>query len=352
MSGSSLDGLDIAHVQLEEVRGKWSYQILNCACVPYSKEWTELLRRATTTSVADFLRLHSRYGHYLGGQVNKFIEEKGIAHQVHFISSHGHTVFHEPGNQATFQLGEGAAIAAVTGLPVINDLRAVDVALGGQGAPIVPIGDKMLFGEYDYQLNIGGIANVTVWQGSEPLAFDICPANQVLNTLAQRAGKEMDEDGHMAAAGNLLHGVLDEWNKAAYYSKLPPKSLSNEQAIDIAFPALLEGDHSIEDMLHTASVGIAFQIADAISKFPHGKEEGSILVTGGGALNQFLITELRYALGQLGIKTIIPSVEVIQYKEALVMALIGTLRWREEVNVLSSVTGSTKDSIGGALWVI
>lgn len=165
MSGSSLDGLDIAFVQLEEVRGQWTYQVLAADCVPYTEEWAHNLKHAQQMAVPDFLRLNTAYGRWMGEAVNKFITEKNIDLQVQFIASHGHTVMHEPANYTTSQIGDGAAIAAVTGLPVISDLRALDVALGGQGAPIVPIGDKLLFGQYDYHLNIGGIANITVQLG-------------------------------------------------------------------------------------------------------------------------------------------------------------------------------------------
>ncbi len=351
MSGSSLDGLDIAHVMLEEVRGQWRYEILNAACIPYSTELARDLQHASTINVSDFLKLHTRYGRYIGMMVNEFIAKHELSHQVHFIASHGHTVFHEPANQTTYQIGDGAAIAAITELPVISDLRAMDVALGGQGAPIVPIGDKLLFGEYDYLLNIGGIANITIPHNDGILAFDVCPANQVLNALAAREGKTMDEDGAMAAKGNLLPNILDDLDSAGYYKQLPPKSLSNEAAQDLAFPKLLESSHDIYDLLHTATAHIATQIANAAGKYPHGKENAKLLATGGGAFNTFLIMQLEKLLAPHNISVVVPEPNVVKYKEALVMALIGTLRWREEVNVLSSVTGASKDSVGGALWL-
>jgi anhydro-N-acetylmuramic acid kinase len=351
MSGSSLDGLDIAHVQLEEVRGQWGYQFLHTDCISYPAEWITRLQQAANISVGDFLKLNTAYGRYLGEQVNGFITKNSIEHQVHFIASHGHTVFHEPGNYTTFQLGDGASIAAVTKLPVISDLRSLDVALGGQGAPIVPIGDKLLFGTYDYLLNIGGIANITVYQHGNPVAFDICAANQVLNTLAMREGKPMDENGEMAATGKLLGDVLDNLNDSDYYKLLPPKSLSNEAARSMVFPKLLESEHSTADLLHTVCVHIAQQVAAAVGQSPHGKEKATLLATGGGAFNTFLMQQLQHTLAPLDVEIVIPGDDVIQYKEALVMALIGTLRWREETNVLSSVTGAVKDSCGGALWL-
>jgi len=351
MSGSSLDGLDIAHVQLEEVRGAWSYRILHADCLPYSGKWAIDLHHARDMNVGDFLKLHTNYGKYLGMKINEFIAKHELSHEVHFIASHGHTVFHEPEHLTTCQVGDGAAVAAATGLPVISDLRAMDVALGGQGAPIVPIGDKLLFGDYDYLLNIGGIANITVQQPGAILAFDVCPANQVLNALAQREGKTMDEGGSMAAHGNLLGEVFDELNNVGYYKQQPPKSLSNEMAMGIVFPKLLESSHNNYDLLHTFTRHMATQIADAVKLHPHGKEEAELLATGGGAFNSFLVMQLEQLLTPLQVKVIVPEPEVIKYKEALVMALIGTLRWREEVNVLSSVTGASRDSVGGAIWL-
>ena len=351
MSGSSLDGLDIAYVQLEEVRGQWSYQLIHAACIPYTDEWTKQLQQATNIPVGEFLKLHTSYGSYLSEKVSEFIAKYNLDHKVHFIASHGHTVFHEPASRTTFQLGDGASLAAVVGLPVISDLRSLDVALGGQGAPIVPIGDKLLFGNYDYLLNIGGIANITVQQNGTSIAFDICPANQVLNALAANAGKTMDEGGQIAASGRLLTDVLGELNDRPYYKQLPPKSLSNEAARDLVFPVLLESDHSNENRLHTVVVHIAEQISRAVAIYPHGKETATLLVTGGGAFNTFLVSELGKALAPLNIAVVIPEPDVIKYKEALVMALIGALRWREESNVLSTVTGASRNSSGGAMWL-
>ncbi|HYD22728.1 MAG TPA: anhydro-N-acetylmuramic acid kinase, partial [Flavipsychrobacter sp.] len=351
MSGSSLDGLDIVFAQLDEIRGKWSYEIKCADCVPYSEDWARDLADAKEKSVPDFLKLNTAYGRYLGEQVNQFIGRNNLHHQVHFIASHGHTVFHEPHNGASTQIGDGASIAAVTGLPVISDLRSLDVALGGQGAPIVPIGDKLLFGEYDYWLNIGGIANITVLKNDKPVAFDICPANQILNGLAEREGKTMDENGDMARAGEILVGAFTKLNDAAYYAQPAPKSLSNELARDMAFPVLLESEHSNADMLHTMVLHIAGQVAKAAFEYPSAKPEPKLLVTGGGAFNKFLVEKIQDALMPQHISVEVPDATVVQYKEALVMALIGALRWREETNVMSSVTGAGRDSIGGALWM-
>lgn len=351
MSGSSLDGLDICYTYLEESRGEWKFDIQHADCIAYDEEWVSALRHANTLDVPEFLRLHTRYGRYIGEQVNAFIQRHSIDHQVHFIASHGHTVLHEPHNNTTGQIGDGATIAAVTGLPVISDLRALDVALGGQGAPIVPIGDKLLFGNFDYWLNIGGIANITVKHKDTLLAFDVCPANQVLNALAQKEGKAMDEEGHIAAKGTLLLDVLSKLNDQEFYRLPPPRSLSNEAARELAFPILLQSAHDTADLLKTMVQHIAEQITEAVKRFPHGKENASMLVTGGGALNNYLIEQLKEELAPYNVNPVVPYEQVVQYKEALVMALIGALRWREETNVLSSVTGSSRDSVGGAMWM-
>ncbi len=268
-----------------------------------------------------------------------------------FIASHGHTVFHEPQNRTTCQVGDGAAIAAVTGLPVISDLRAMDVALGGQGAPIVPIGDKLLFSDYDYLLNLGGIANITVPNNGSLLAFDVCPCNQILNELAEREGRAMDENGAMALQGILLPDILDELNNAHFYKLAPPKSLSNEAARELVFPKLLETSHNNYDLLHTVTEHIAEQVAEAVRLHPIKKEDATLLATGGGAFNSYLMLQMGKALARYNVTIIVPDARVIKYKEALVMALIGTLRWREEINMLSSVTGASRDSVGGAIWL-
>jgi anhydro-N-acetylmuramic acid kinase len=162
MSGSSLDGLDIAFVQLQENGGKWSYEIIQADCYEYSNIWIEKLKNAVNLPALDYQLLHTEYGHYLGKQVNIFIEKNNLHHQVNLVSSHGHTTFHIPAKLMTGQLGDGAAIASETQLPVVTDLRAMDVAFGGQGAPIVPIGEKLLLGDHTYFLNLGGIANIVM----------------------------------------------------------------------------------------------------------------------------------------------------------------------------------------------
>jgi len=351
MSGSSLDGLDICYTHLEESRGQWKFDIQDAACIPYSDEWKERLQYAQQADVADFLKLHTRYGRYIGEEVQKFMESFSLQHKVDFIASHGHTAYHDPEQHTSFQLGDGATIAAVTGLPVISDLRSLDVALGGQGAPIVPIGDKLLFGDFDYWLNIGGIVNMTVQHEERMVAFDVCTGNQALNALARNEGKDFDEDGLIARNGKVLIGVVNDLNEQEYFKKLPPKSLSNDKAIALVFPVLLESPHSNADLLRTVVEHIAEQVAAVVKQFPHNKESAKMLVTGGGAFNNFLVEMIESKVASMHTKLIVPYEQVVKYKEALVMALIGALRWREETNILNSVTGASTESISGALWM-
>lgn len=350
MSGSSLDGLDIAFVALTEISGRWQYQILNAECRPYAQEWKEALKGAADMTVPEFLRLHSAYGHYLGNEVLRFIEKHGLQHQVHFIASHGHTVWHEPGAATTAQIGDGAAIAAVTLLPVISDLRQVDVALGGQGAPIVPIADRLLFGESALCLNLGGIANVTL-NGDRPIAFDICPANQLLDALAARSGKPYDDGGSLARSGRPLPALLEAWNDQGFYRREAPKSLHNGFVQELLL--LIPDGTPTEDALHTAVLHMCEQIATAIARNGTGADKRQMLVTGGGAFNDFLIEQLGPAFDRHGLEIEIsrPEAQLIEFKEAVAMALIGALRWREENNVLGSVTGARSNSINGAMWL-
>lgn len=359
MSGSSLDGLDIVLASFNEQAGKWSYEINEADCFTYSDEWINKLKNAIDLSAKDYLLLHTAYGHYLGEEVLKFIDKYKLQYQAALIASHGHTTFHLPGQKMTAQLGDGAAMAAKTGLPVVTDLRALDVALGGQGAPIVPIGEKLLLNEFDYFLNIGGIANISV-NSEDYIAFDVCPANRVLNMLAGDAGKDYDENGEMALSGIIDEKLLAELNQLDYYKKPHPKSLANDFGTDVVYSLITGKRISNAHALRTYTEHIAVQINNAIRyskatqlqnpNLPVRQAGSKLLVTGGGAFNTFLIERIKDFLNQLGIEVIIPGEKMVKYKEALIMAFIGVLRWRQENNVLSSVTGAVKDSIGGALW--
>ena len=216
----------------------------------------------------------------------------------------------------------------------------------------MPIGDRLLFGNYKYLLNIGGIANLTIQENSESaVAFDVCPANQLLNELARRSGREMDENGALASGGKLLEDLLTQLAGHSYYASNAPKSLSNEMAMAIGATLIQNTSNEDADLLNTACHHIADQVVAAINQSAANEKSGQMLVTGGGAFNTYLLELLRAKLNQIGVEVVVPEADVVKYKEALVMALIGTLRWREEVNVLSSVTGALRDSVSGALWL-
>jgi anhydro-N-acetylmuramic acid kinase len=374
MSGSSLDGLDIAYTHLHENAGKWEYQIVHAACYPYPAGWGEQLAAAGLLSALDYQLLHTDYGHWLGEQVLRFIDDYDLAYQVQLIASHGHTVFHLPAQKMTAQLGDGAALAASTGINVVSDLRAMDLALGGQGAPIVPVGEKLLLPGYEFFLNLGGIANISAHRrgGSSDnsdtlsliagsfVAFDICPANRVLNLLAAREGMAYDDQGALAASGTVDEDLLERLNGLAYYGQGYPKSLANDFGTDTVYP-LLTATAVVADALRTYTEHIAIQVRKAIALLGQSQpapdaagkpaSERRLLVTGGGAHNRFLIERLNRSLDELQMEAVLPERQLIDFKEALIIALLGVLRWREENNVLASVTGARRDSIGGAVWM-
>ncbi|MFI5133582.1 MAG: anhydro-N-acetylmuramic acid kinase [Chitinophagales bacterium] len=351
MSGSSLDGLDIAFAEFQENAGSWSYEILQADCYSYSPEWIQRLKNATFLPGLDYQLLHIQYGHYLGQQVNSFIKKNNLQYQVALIASHGHTTFHLPQEKMTAQLGDGASIAAETQLPVVTDLRALDIAFGGQGAPIVPIGEKSLLGNYDYFLNMGGIANISC-NMEKYIAFDICPANRVLNMLANSMGKEFDDEGKIAAGGTVNTKLLEKLNALDYYKQPFPKSLANDFGTDVVYPVIQNEKLSVPDAMRTYVEHIVAQTADSIRGIQpaHQTVIQKLLATGGGAFNTFLIERLRAELNKLNIEITIPDKKLVNFKEAMIMAFIGVLRWRQEYNILSSVTGASRDSIGGALW--
>lgn len=348
MSGSSLDGLDIILAEFTVENKRWAFRIKAGDCVRFPAILRKRLQEAIHMSSRDYMLLHTDFARWCGEKVNQFIEKNKIRRRADVIGSHGHTTFHMPERGMTHQLGDGATIAAVTGIPVVSDLRNTDVALGGQGAPIVPIGEKLLFPEHQFFLNIGGISNVSIHQKKKVIAFDVCPANRVLNLLANKKGKAYDKDGRMASKGKVDLKLLEKLNQMKYYSQAYPKSLPNSFGTDIIFPLLMKSGLSIPDALATYTEHIAMQIMKSL--LPFSGKHGKILITGGGALNKHLINRIDYYLETINIEVSLPSEETINNKEALVMALIAVLRLRGEVNVLSSVTGSKRNNVSGALW--
>lgn len=352
MSGSSLDGLDIALVKFNEDGERYHFQILAAETLPYPEYWTQQLSEAFHKQPQDLVQLDKDYGKYLGEQVLAFAKKRNV--QPDFVASHGHTIFHKPEQHYTLQIGDGEALAKACGFTVINDFRSEDVSKGGQGAPLVPIGDELLFGDYEICLNIGGIANVSYDEDGKRIAYDLCIANQALNYLAQMKGLPYDRGGQLARSEEIDMDLLKKLNRHPFYGQLPPKSLGREffeanqkELLDDCGTAGRETtglQHlSVEDMLATFVEHIALQIALGVSHLPKGK----ILVTGGGARNQFLMERLQARTSH---EVIIPDKMTIDYKEALVFAFLGLLRMEGKTNVLSSVTGAESDSCSGRIW--
>ena len=339
MSGSSLDGLDIALVRFQEENDKYGFQILDAETLPYPKHWTKQLSEAFHKQPENLVQLDKDYGKYLGEQVLDFVQRHKASPD--FVASHGHTIFHRPEEHYTLQIGNGEELAKACGLTVINDFRSEDVSKGGQGAPLVPVGDKLLFGDYEICLNIGGIANVSYDENGKRIAYDLCIANQALNYLANTKGLDYDRDGQLARSGEVNMDLLKRLNNHPFYGQLPPKSLGRE-FFEENQKELLK-DLAVENLLATFTEHIALQIALGVSHLPKGK----ILITGGGARNRFLMERLQARTSH---EVVIPDKTIVDYKEALVFAFLGLLRMEGKTNVLASVTGAKSDSCSGRIW--
>lgn len=343
MSGTSLDGVDIAYCVFS-FKKQWQFTIEKAETILYATTWLKKLREAHTLPADALIDLDNAYGAYLGNLCKKFIDKNNIKN-VDFISSHGHTVFHQPGRGFTLQIGNGNALHAVSGLPVIYDFRSLDIAHGGQGAPLVPVGDKFLFNEYDVCLNLGGIANLSLDQGKQRVAFDICFVNMGLNHLANKQGKKYDPSGKLASSGEVNQKLFKALNSA--YAKIKSGKLSlSREIFEKSFQPLLDNEGiSVRDRLRTFTESSAKEIAESI--LAAGKNK-TVLCTGGGTLNSFLMYRLVECFGD-NATLIIPEKEIVDFKEAIVFAFLGVLRKRGEANCLKSVTGAAHNSSAGLM---
>lgn len=346
MSGTSLDGLDIAFCEFELVDGVWQYNLLDSRHIAYAEARSSALQNAIHLSAVDLLALDVEYGRWLGERVKEFIDARSLL--VDFVASHGHTVHHRPDLGYTHQIGSGAALSAACGVTVINDFRSMDVAYGGQGAPLVPIGDQLLFSAYDFCLNLGGIANISFSKEGERLAYDIGPANMLLNYLANQQGMSFDEGGAMAAAGKIDQELLSTLNTLDFYRQPYPKSLGYEWFMEQVEPILAASSLPLADQMATAVEHISEQLAASILSECNQGKLASLLVAGGGAKNHFLILRIRNRLSPQ-VEVVVPDDYLIDFKEAIVFALMGVLRWRQEINCLASVTGASRNACGGAI---
>lgn len=360
MSGSSLDGLDVAAVQFAGSAAAPTFEVLAAETVAYSSSWHERLQAAPDLSGEGLLKLHSDYGHWLGLQLRQFCVGHGV--RPAFAAVHGHTVFHQPQAQFTFQLGEGQALASHLNCPVLTDFRSLDIALGGQGAPLVPLPEAHLWPSFGMFLNLGGIANLSIiprsaaaaqglvgstWLKQPPaaLGFDLAPCNQVLNRLARRAGQAFDENGALGRQGQLLPELLNALHARPYLHLPPPKSLGNED-VRYDWQPVFNETNRVEDQLRTYVQFLADHLAATLEKL---RQTGPLLVSGGGAHNAFLVETLRHGLAQVGVEVVVPEAAVVAFKEAIAFAYLGLRRLQHRPTVLPGATGAREPSSGGAV---
>ncbi|TVZ58849.1 anhydro-N-acetylmuramic acid kinase [Flavobacteriaceae bacterium MAR_2010_105] len=341
MSGTSLDGLDIIYVTLaySEV---WSFKIHYAETIPYNETWKVQLANLTSKSKAQLNEVDENYTTYLAQQINSFLIKHSIT-TIDFISSHGHTALHQPSDGLTFQIGNLDKLATLTGHTVVCNFRVQDVQLGGQGAPLVPIGDRYLFSDYDFCLNLGGFANISTDKNGSRIAYDICPVNIVLNHYVAQLGHDFDEGGQIAKKGTINSELLTQLNALHFYKNSYPKSLGLEWVETTIFPIINSFNASVQDILKTFVEHIAYQITNEIKS----EIEASVLVTGGGAYHAYLISRLKSKTSNT---IVIPSKLIIEYKEALIFSLLGALRIRGEINCLASVTGAKRDHSSGIIF--
>lgn len=340
MSGSSLDGIDLALCAFTRWNERWHWELVQAQTTPYPSAWVDRLLHLGKGSALDLARAHTGLGGFIGEHAAQFLQAHGGAN---LIASHGHTIFHQPTDGFTTQIGCGARIAAATELPTVVDFRSKDVALGGQGAPLVPIGERDLFNGYDAFLNLGGIANVS-FHGERVLGFDICICNQALNHLAAEAGGAFDADGAIARAGKVDPGLFQRLCAQPFLQLDVPRAMGREHFDEQCRPLIEDRSIALPDRMRTLVEQIAHSIGEALQK--HGAVK--TLVTGGGAHNTFLLDRIR---SNFKGKIERPSPPTVDFKEAVIFAYLGLLRWRGEVNALATVTGASRDSIGGAVFL-
>jgi len=347
MSGTSLDGLDLCYCHLSKQEDQWSFEIIKTDSISYSNEMQSELKDSIYLKADELLDFHNTYGTWLGAQAKTFISKHQL--DVDYIASHGHTSHHQPQNGITFQMGSGQHLANESAYRVICDFRTNDVALGGQGAPLVPIGDQLFFSAYDFCLNLGGISNISLIQKGKRIAYDIGLANMILNYITNKIDLAYDNQGQLARSGTINETMLAQLNGLNYYLLPHPKSIGYEWFVEKVAPIVDATNDTTENLLHTAVHHICEKIAQQV-QLNAVQKENSLFVTGGGALNDFLIEILQQKLG-ISTQVIVPDKILIEFKEALVFALMGALRVEQEINVLKSVTGAKRDSSSGVLYL-
>lgn len=348
MSGTSLDGVDLAHIQFQIKNDKWTFEILECETISYDSNWISILKTAVDYTKNQLVELNKSYTQLLASIISEFMKKYALD-KLDAICSHGHTILHQPQNGFTLQIGNLPEIAKLTQQKVVCDFRVQDVQLGGQGAPLVPIGDRILFSEYDYCMNLGGFSNVSFEKKESRIAFDISAVNTVLNFYANQLGLDYDDKGQISRTGQCNMKLLHELNSLPFYKTPPPKSLGFEFVKEVVLPIIESYSISLEDKLHTYTEHIAIQIAFSLKSFKTSEnQKRRMLITGGGAYNDFLIERIQFHLPEMEI--IIPSPKILEFKEALIFALLGVLKLRGEINALQSVTGARYDHSSGVIF--
>lgn len=343
MSGTSVDGLDLCYAHFE-CHENWKFKIINSDTLEYSKEWISKLSNAVDLSSAELMQLDIDYSHFLADQMIAFIDKHQITN-LDVICSHGHTVLHQPYKKLTYQIGNLELLAKRLEKIVVCNFRIQDVALGGQGAPLVPIGDRLLFQDYDICLNLGGFANLSYEKNGHRVAFDVCPANCVLNAYAKKLGSEYDAEGQLSREGSVNRDLLSALNQLDYYDQQGPKSLGIEWVLNTMFPLIDTFNISVHDILRTLVEHMAVQLSKGLNFIKASR----ILVSGGGVYNTFLMERIK--LNTEG-EIVIPSKEIIDFKEALIFGFLGVLKLRNEINCLQSVTGAQKDHSSGVVFMV
>ena len=332
MSGTSLDGIDLAICNFTK-KNKWEFNIEKTETLKYSNYWKKTLAQLHTKSEIIISRIDIEYGKFLAKTINNYLGKE----KIDFIASHGHTIFHQPENNLTLQVGDGKTIANMTNIKTINNFRSLDISLNGQGAPLVPIGDLHLFSNHKYCVNLGGFANISI-KKKKIKALDICPVNIVLNKISNRLCLEFDKNGSTAKKGQIITELLEALNNLSYYKKRPPKSLAREWVDEFISPLFLN-NYKTKDILHTFCEHIAIQIGVYLT-------DKSALFTGGGVFNSYLMSRISHYSQS---KVIIPNQTIINFKESLIFAFLGVLKLRNEINCLQSATGAKQDSCGGEI---
>ena len=339
MSGSSLDGIDLAWCEFVEENGRWEYSIREARTIQHTAQMRQRLTGVMHGSALDLARLHRDLGIVIGEECGELLQGE----KVDVIASHGHTIFHNPDEGLTAQVGCGAQIAALSGTNTVTDFRTMDVALGGQGAPLVPLGEELLFPQHMVFLNIGGICNIALHHTDRIMGYDVCIGNQALNYLAEEAGERYDAEGTIARSGVLNGALLQSLNALPFRERAAPRSLGRDWFNENVLPLIKDPSTPLPDRMRTVVEHIAMQLATALKD-----SNSNCLVTGGGAYNTFLMDRIR---AHSGVYLDIPGPSVVEFKEALIFALLGVLRLREESTALASVTGAKRDSVGGAVYL-